>query len=175
MPKLDKMNYHNFTIKERINLTIAALARDDNDEIARLRRTCQRKQYSMIDREYTSKLDNLTWIAAHLLELQNHHYNRILTIMLFIATHPNAEDSLDISYYDELVHIKSLYEAFYSFCNDIGLNKDHIVEWLRIDPRLIYEIFGEDALKIIRHDDEFFAQAKRQFLTIWNEDYSEFK
>ncbi len=59
----DKLSTHYdlFDAKERINLTIAALARDDEDELMRLRVSCSRKHYTMLDADYCFGMDRVRY------------------------------------------------------------------------------------------------------------------
>lgn len=176
MLSLDEKEYQNFTIKERINLTIAALSRNDAEEVSRLRRTCQRKQYTMLDREYSSRLDNLLWVAVHFIELNNSYYNRMIIFMFHLATH-DADDNFEkfyLAYIDQVAHIKSLFEALYSFCNDVGLNKDHLMEWLKINPKAMSNLIGEKMMQSVEPDNDFILEIKKQFLALWNDNFSEF-
>lgn len=52
MKKISEKFYEHFSTQERVNLTIAAFLRDDQAEIERLKRSCPRKNYQMIDLNY---------------------------------------------------------------------------------------------------------------------------
>lgn len=64
MMKFNEKLYEKFDMVERVNLTIAALARKDDNEVDRLRRTCPKSQYIAMDHRYTNRLDCLVIIGT---------------------------------------------------------------------------------------------------------------
>ena len=60
--KLEKY-YDTFTVKERIDLTIAALARGDREEFLRFRDSCPKNYYKATDANYTNCMEDLTRIG----------------------------------------------------------------------------------------------------------------
>jgi len=52
-------HYDKFTAKERINLAIAAMARQDHEELSRLGKTCPQKEYTATDENYCGVIDQL--------------------------------------------------------------------------------------------------------------------
>lgn len=59
----DKL-YENFSIAERINLTMAAMARQDYDEADKLRSTCEKKVYRMNNDAYDRCMESAQRIAV---------------------------------------------------------------------------------------------------------------
>ena len=55
-------HYDKFTAKERVNLTIAALVRGDNEEFLKLRDSCPKEYYMLTDAHYRNYMDNLNLI-----------------------------------------------------------------------------------------------------------------
>lgn len=174
--------YENFTTGERVDLVIAALARGDEAEIASLRRTCPRRTYTMLDRDFTQRLDALPWIAAHFQEVYNFYSNKItlskacITIFSLMCDHPdhlneNQDEKITESG-DALVrhvsHLKSLFTALSDFCSEIGLSYDHLVNWLNVDVGVIEHLVGDYYYSIADIDMEFSCHIKEQFIEIWN-------
>jgi hypothetical protein len=174
MTKLDEKHYHRLTLKERIELTIAALSRNDNEEIARLRRTCERRQYIMLDYEYTSKLENLAWVSSKFEALHNSYYHNLILFMSSMATQKEIDDIAKyyLAFVDQAACIKSLYEALYAFCNEAELNKHHVMKWLKIDPQPIFKFIGEKVLAAAETNVDLVMHLKNRFLAIWNGDIS---
>ena len=172
MTKLDERNYYSLTPEERVNLTIAALSRDDKEEILRLRRTCKRKKYLMLEHEYTSKLENIVWVSAKLSELHNFYYHNMILFTSHMVTHKTDEQftKFMLAYNDQAECILSLYDAFDAFCLEAGLNKTNVMTWLKIDPKPIYNFIGETALTTLQPDPALTNHLKNRFLAIWNGD-----
>lgn len=169
MTKLDEKNYHSLSPEERVNLTIAALSRGDNEEVLRLRRTCARKQYLMLDHEYTSKLENLTFIASKFETLHNSYYHNMILFSSYMTTHQidDAYIKYQTAYNDQATCIISLYKAFDEFCAEAGLNKENVTTWLKINPKQIYDFIGEKLLSTLEADSALINSLKRRFLDFW--------
>ena len=56
--------YENLTPQQRINATIEAMAREDQEEVQRLVKTCPTKTYDHCDLEYMEKMDGLLSMAV---------------------------------------------------------------------------------------------------------------
>lgn len=59
MKQLPDRNYAVLTGAERATVALAALARDDNAELLRLKDTCPRKLYQITDPDYSDRMDAL--------------------------------------------------------------------------------------------------------------------
>lgn len=172
MTKLDEGNYHSLSPEERVNLTIAALSRGDNEEVLRLRRTCARKQYLMLDHEYTCRLERLALIASNFESLHNTYYLNMILFSGYMATHEIDDTYIKYhtAYNDQAECIVSLYAAFDAFCLKAGLNKTNAAAWLKIDPKPIYDFIGKKALSTLQPDPVLTTHLKNRFLAIWNGD-----
>lgn len=69
---------------ERFRLSLDAMARMDADELARLRRTCPRRHYSMIDPAFLNRLEAAERIATRFAILWL-HFTRALRLVEMIA------------------------------------------------------------------------------------------
>ncbi len=172
MTKLNEINYHQLTSTERFDLTIAALARNDLHEVDRLKRTCKRMQYTMLDHEYTSKLEHIAFIAAKFEALHNSYYHKMILFSGFMAAHEIDETSMKYlaAYNDQASCILSLYKAFDAFCTEAGLNQTNVSSWLKIDPKPIYDFIGKKTLLTLQLDTVLTDHLKNRFLAIWNGD-----
>ena len=72
--KIPTTIYENLNLNERIDLSIAALARDDDANLTRLRRTCPRKDYSATDIEYTGKMNMSIRVLTYFVMLTQSYY-----------------------------------------------------------------------------------------------------
>jgi len=176
MHNLDESHYKKFSIQERINLTIAALSRGDTEEVSRLRRTCRRKTYVMLDSDYTNALEALSRIASHFSELHNYFYTQMLIFMSGIAITNETERiaSLQMAYVDQVASIKSIYAAFNAFCVDAGLNKYHLIGFYKMDLKPMREFIDTKVMESTEEDCDFMLHLKKQFLALWNNDLSQF-
>lgn len=172
MTKLNEINYYQLTSKERFDLTIAALARNDNAEVDRLKRTCQRKQYSMLDHEYTSKLERITFAVSKFEALHNNYYHNMILFSGYMAANEIDETYakyLD-AYNDQASCLLSLYNALDAFCTDAELNLTHVMTWFKLDPKQVYDLIGEKTLTNLQPDPGLTEHLKNRFLAIWHGD-----
>lgn len=71
--------YDKFSAKERIQLTLAAIARADEEEVKRLKKSCPRKHYLQTDVAYSDKMENLEKICSLFVEFSQHIFIQILS------------------------------------------------------------------------------------------------
>jgi hypothetical protein len=69
--------YDKFNVDERVNLTLAAMARNDQEEMDKLYRTCPTRNYSQIDFIYIQKMNGLYRIASVFSEICQHFIYKI--------------------------------------------------------------------------------------------------
>lgn len=183
MKNVSENLYHYLDVGERVKLTIAALSRNDDEEIARLRRTCPRSQYTMLDYEYTSQLETLPWIAAQFFEIYNFNRSQILictACMLaysFLGSDPLHADKNIQEHHENLYivkqghvsHLKALFNGFHEFCNEGGLDEEHILVWLKINRNAMRDFIDEELLIAVDPDDDFTEYVKEVFLKIWRQ------
>lgn len=70
--------YDKFTPDERVKLTLVAIARGDEEEVGRLKRTCPKKHYLQTDIAYSDKMENLEKICLLFVEISQHLYIQII-------------------------------------------------------------------------------------------------
>ena len=100
----------------------------------------------------------------------NDQMKQMMLFMSYIVSHDDIEEisKFHLAYIDQAVCIKSLYEALYLFCDAAGLNKNHVMSWLGIDPKPIFEFIGEKTLAMIEQDNELTEHLTKRFLAFWN-------
>jgi hypothetical protein len=76
----DKL-YKNFSAKERMNLMIASLIREDEEEIQRLKNTCPVYRYQIMDADYFFGMNHLVEIGREIAILCFHYYSKYLAAM----------------------------------------------------------------------------------------------
>jgi len=156
MKKISENLYHCLNVEERVSLTLAALSVSDDEEIARLRRTCPKSEYTMLDYEYTNKLETLPWIAAQFLEIYHFNRSQILIcttcLIAFSILDPVFSDKdierqyekLCISKKGHISHIKGLFRGLHEFCNEVSLNEVHFLAWLKINPEVMRDFINDE-------------------------------
>ncbi len=89
-------NYDKFTALERINLSIAALSRNDNKEVQQLKKCCPKKTYTMNDRAYSESMDSLCKVRAAYRFLFDFYEKQIINAQVLIGFYDiRAVDYLD--------------------------------------------------------------------------------
>jgi len=141
MRQISEKQYAQFTSKERLNLTMAALSRGDHAEADRLWQTCPRHRYIAHDFEYTLSVNAVITLGMIFFEKCVWHYNLIKKAEMFIM---HAEEDQEFEHREghkelanqsrrlvelatkaENAHIsklKGLYEGFKQFCIAQGID-----------------------------------------------------
>lgn len=152
MRQINDQQYSMFTPKERVQLTFAALARNDEAEAARLFETCPRRMFVTHDLNYTEQLSALILIGAMFFERCVRHYNGIKKVDQYIA---GAEADLEFEEKENLSaiasqtrqllelaekakkdfisHLKALFKGFERFCSEVGVNFKDILKTIPIE------------------------------------------
>lgn len=104
--------YSTLTPEERARLAIAALARGDNGEAARLLATCPEETTRGPERAYRRAADALT-LAAWWAECEG---RGMLIDLLLSRRHDTGESALA-----KVAALKGCAEAWHAFCGEIGL------------------------------------------------------
>lgn len=152
MRQIQDQQYTQFTAKERINLTIAALARGDEAEADRLWKTCPRYKYDAHDFGYTLGVDALIVLGALFFQKCVLHYNLIKKADTFITgfeqdlEFEEAEgfndlakkmrDLIELATKAQNAHIskiKGLFNGFKQFCSSAGLDDENILKTIPIE------------------------------------------
>ncbi len=151
MRHINDQQYSQFTPKERLNLTIAALSRGDESEADRLWQTCPRYRYDTHDFQYTLSVDALMILSGVFFEKCVLHYNRIKKAEIFIMSSEydlefeekeGMEDFANQSrkliglankaFNLNVSCIKGLFEGFKQFCIDADLDSENILKTIPI-------------------------------------------
>ncbi len=98
MKTLSDKLYQSLTAKERVDLALAAMAREDKAEFDRLNNTCVRKSYTMNDIEYTERLDELHRIKNLFLPLFTEYYHQCVAMDLIMESIQQEKLSLTAGY-----------------------------------------------------------------------------
>lgn len=147
MRKIHDRQYSQFTYKERLNLTIAALARGDETEANRLVETCPRYSYVTYDLKYTESLSALIILGTLFFEKCVYRYNLIQRAEEYISNTKaeleheeqvglkelakSSQNVIELATKARKNHIsalKGLYEGFRAFCIDAGLDSENILQ-----------------------------------------------
>lgn len=176
MKAINEKIYNNFTPSERLNLAIAALAREDQVEVDRLQRSCPVKNYTARDLKYkdyfisytnismtfyTLCADLFTRITAYsyvlLLNAQKLENKKLFKLNIEIKS---ASDSQDIL----IAQLKAVYDGFYQFCNDAKLNGDDILKTINFG---VLNPDGYLSMEYIKADEEYTKEVKALFMELW--------
>jgi hypothetical protein len=147
MRQISDKQYGQFTAKERLNLTVAALSRGDLTEADRLWYTCPRRLYQAHDFEYTLSINAIFLLKSTFFEQCILLYNLIkkseLSIISFEQELAFEEqegiDSLaaqtkkliELLQKTKDIHIsrlKGLFEGFKQFCVKVNINDETILQ-----------------------------------------------
>jgi hypothetical protein len=140
MKSIPEKIYNTFNTNERVQLTIAALARSDSAELKRLGNSCPLFTYKMLETEFVSKMDNIQKLCMY------------LTIVFHVVLHKieRAEAVIAATHYAEL-------------CTEIGF---HIgitaTSGVIVDDKVFLKLDEEQAQKlkiknevIVKRDEAF--------------------
>lgn len=144
MRSVNLKDYQHITPQERVNLTIAALAREDFTEADRLTDSCPMHLYRMRDKEFCSRMLALPSIQHLFYEQCVYHYNILIRIdyaALFLedtdSEHMNEKQpSFDKVHkrYDMLVsRLKAVYQGFMLFCDEVGLDSEAMLKTISVE------------------------------------------
>lgn len=147
MRQINDKQYRQFTAKERVNLTVAALSRGDTTEADRLWYTCPRRLYQAYDFEYTLSINAVFVLKSAFFEQCVLLYNRIkkseLSIISFEQELEFEEQErigllvaqtrklIGLSQKAKDTHIsrlKGLFEGFKQFCAQATINDETILQ-----------------------------------------------
>lgn len=181
MMKINEKLYEKFDVLERVNLTVAALARGDDEEINQLRRTCPKVQYITIDHNYTSRLDCLVFLGARFSGLCDYFYNKILLCQSCIVTYTlmndlpifageNCEHNLEKlqqAKSDHIASLKSIHEALRRFCVEKGVDVNKVNEWIAC--RTVCDDLDNFLNSEVAPDNGFTDFILKKFLKIWDD------
>lgn len=184
MRQIHDQQYAEFTSRERLNLTVAALARGDMAEADRLWQTSPRYHYMTHDLEYTEGVGSLIMLSSLFFEQCVYHYNLIKKAQMFImGLEQDLDDEkkegltdlvtqtrklLDVASKAQDVHvskIKALFEGFKKFCIEVGLDSEAVLKTISInDCCNDIDFFLSSDIKI---DETYINATKQFFLERW--------
>jgi hypothetical protein len=177
MRDINLNNYGQITAQERINLTIAALARGDIKEADRLYDTCPKYEYKVADKEYNCRLMAMPIISHLFFERCVYYYNTLAridsTILLLEATdtpYLNEADDIRLNrlYYNRDLNmgkLKALYEGFRQFCCQISIEVEGALKTMGIE-RCCVDIERYIASTVVPTPEDI-ERAKAMFLEHW--------
>lgn len=137
MRQINDQKYTNFNSTERLNLTIAALARKDFIEADKLWQTCPKLHYRLPDAKYAGNFEILMLLNSMLFIKCIKHYNKIKKIDEYLL---NAREELDkdqILKLDVILskpkkiqteYLKGLFEGYKMFCNEASIDYENAIE-----------------------------------------------
>jgi hypothetical protein len=147
---------------ERFRLALAAMARDDEDEVRRLHETCPRRAYTMLDYDFTMRWEASQAIAitfgAFWLWMQLRYTEALWLVNARerLAARGIAEIGAEEAF-DRLIRrgeeLKGVVAGLAHFCADARLDRDALLQWW---PPLAAEI---ESVRWLLDDDVFEADA----------------
>jgi hypothetical protein len=185
MRQVNEQQYKQFTSKERLNLTIAALSRGDESEANKLWQTCPRYQYQAHDFEYTLSVSALMLLNALFFEKCVSHYNLIMKADSYAMgfeqdlefeeaeeyseSSKQAQGILDKIINAKNIHVaqlKGLFEGFRQFCSEAGLDSECLLKAIPVNDYChdLNMLLATD----IQTDIQYTSKIKSFFLEHWN-------
>lgn len=180
MHNFNETIYKQLTPTERFNLALAAFSRGDDNEIAKLKRTCPQKTYKMMDLDYFGKIEGIVWVITQFSEICERSYHHItlceayITMFTFLDAQPqytNEETKHNLEKFNNqkinhISNLKSAYQALTEFCRENKLSYENIIQWLKISPELALQC--ENYLTFeINANREFTDYIKQKLILIW--------
>jgi hypothetical protein len=147
MTKLNDRHYEKFTPSERLNMAIAAMAREDIQEVAHLWQTCPTRTYVARDLEYKERFLSFTLVQVRFSDFCVELYNKIaiadvlLNLFDLHKDNPliNKEDlsemikKLQKSKSIHIARLKSVFEGVKEFCGEVGLDAEDFFKSAQIE------------------------------------------
>lgn len=178
MLKVNTKDYQAFSHQERFNLTIAAIARDDVEEIQILQRTCPKKHYYLPDLNYDSRLQAIMIVSFYFSDQIIFYYNKINMVTIFsaLAEYPSHTqnkfllsesklEKLHQSFLNHIVSLKSVFNGFIDFCGEIGIKHEDIFTIIKIRGKC--EQIDEYLSAEIEENEHLRQKIKNEFLEWW--------
>jgi hypothetical protein len=169
-------HYEKFTAKERINLAIAAMARNDHGEADRLWRTCRTYNYTARDLDYKFHFQAIVLISALFFQKCVYHYNKIQVyeLLLFISDHPQYIDIVtdekanvaEKARLAQISYLQAVHEALFQFCEQVGLDSENFPKTINLNT-VCFDIQEYLAMDI-EPDQEYIQNIKDEFLKYWH-------
>ncbi len=162
-----KALYDQLKPRERVLLTLEAMAREDHVETDRLKRSTPQKKYMMIDWEVTELWEATFSRAVAFLLLWHQPFWQYTFAVARVASDTDRDIGLD-HLADAVIELKAIYAAFTRFCRGVGLSPDVFFRaWLRpIIPEL--EIVAE---KLAAIPDDLSAEKEQEFYEVFCRDW----
>lgn len=174
MLDVNDKHYQQFTPQERVNLAIAAMARNDIKEVERLWDTCPFYQYRTRDLEYKARFTAITLITSVFFEKCVYHYNVIQKANTYalltddLNPSQNEKISAKVERTRELhtALLIALYRGLAAFCTQVGLSYEDLLKTTYIQATCFdIEIYLALESEI---DAAYIQQAKEMFLEYWH-------
>lgn len=147
MRQIQDQQYIQFTPKERLNLTMAALSRGDETEANRLWQTCPRYKYTAYDFEYTLSVTSAMMLGSLFFQKCILHYNNIKRAdTIIIGNEQDLEFEEEKKLHDlanqtkNLINrvkktqnkliskLKGLFAGFKQFCSVVEFDYEYILQ-----------------------------------------------
>jgi hypothetical protein len=138
MKNLTDNNYSKFLTNERINLSIAALLRHDNDEISKLIKTCPKKYYMQTDNGYVDKMnafEKINFIATIIIQ---HYIYKIEITRITMLCNEDIPD-IDKIHKNQICELTSIMAAIAEFCKFVGINYEDFIKYTGL--KVMYQDF----------------------------------
>ena len=177
--QINEKNYEYFTPTERLNLSIAAIGRKDQEEVDRLQRSCLVRNWTARDLEYQSYFISYSIICIQFYTICADLFTRITaysyTFLLEAQKSKNKEDKIAIApnvkmreisdKQDALIaQLKAVYEGFYQFCDAVGLNGGDILKTINFGA---LDHDGYLSMEHVGADEECTKEVKELFRGFW--------
>ena len=176
MKKLHETAYKYFTPNERLNLVIAAMSRQDTEEVNCLQLNCPIIKYNASDLKYNDYFISYTIICVQFYTLCAELFTRITaySYILLLETQkcenkniskPNIKMQTISDHQDLLIaKLKAVYEGFYQFCNEADLNSVDILRTINfgaLNPACYL------TMEHIMANEEYVKEIKLTFMRLW--------
>lgn len=166
MKKLSKKLYEKLTTQERINLAIAALARNDKKELSQLWEDCKIYQYSATDLEYKELFYAFTLISCRFFELCTYFYIKITECSFLLLRDDQNFEQISFLQNVLISKLKAVHEGLKKFCDETTLDSNNFIKTMHISN--ILTNINEYLTWEIKSDNEYTQKIKEEFLSYWH-------
>lgn len=174
--KISDYSYEMFSTKERFNLALAAMARNDEAETDKLWRTAPVTLYRARDLDYKGMMLAITLITSKYFEFCVFQYNKIqfLELVLFVENNPEYAEVIDKVQLEKIPNermariakLKAVKEGLIQSCNEVGLDAENVLKTVNL-TRICFDIDEYMALNVPT-DKEYAVEIKNEFLKYWH-------
>lgn len=175
--KINEISYLKFNPDERFRLALASLARDDQEELDHLWRSCDTFTYRARDLDYQARFRAINLISNLFFQNVVYYYNHINNFETLLLLNEHCKniiiaplDEKEVAKHQEkrqklICQLKSVYAGLKLFCQEVDLNFDDLLKIIEI-KEVCFDIERYLSLEV-GENEECTLEFKNKFLEYW--------